>query len=86
MCPTEEETGLSMSSVYSVACIGGKRGIREWVLGPGKGLKMGRSTLSKGTARTGIRNYVQGATIPSKRGFLNTYNITGNIIIYVSPV
>jgi hypothetical protein len=69
MCPTEEESGLLMSSVYSVACIGEKRGKRGQVLGWVGGPKMGQLTLGKRPARMGIRNCVQGATIPIK-GFL----------------
>jgi hypothetical protein len=59
-----------MSPVSGIACIGRKRGKcgegRGWQ-GLSEGLKNGQLTLSMGPARMGIRDYVQGATIPSKR-------------------
>jgi hypothetical protein len=52
---------------------------RGRVLGRVRGPKMGHLTLGKRTARTGIHNYIQGATIPSK-GFFFYINKLQNLM------
>jgi hypothetical protein len=54
--------------MFSIACIGGKRGKRGQVLGQGRDPKMGQLTLGKEPAETGICNHV-GEAAMSSNGF-----------------
>jgi hypothetical protein len=64
VCPTEEDLGMFMLSLFIVMTCG------DWVRGP----NMGKLTLSMGPARAEVRSYVQRATIPSKRA-IHSFNI-----------
>jgi hypothetical protein len=55
--------------MYSIACIGRKRGKGGHALGLGRDLKMGQLTLDKGPARMGICNHSREVAIPSKGSF-----------------
>jgi hypothetical protein len=71
VCPTEEDSGMLMSSVCIVllvlAVVRGGKGDRCWGW---KDLETGQLTLGKRPARMGIGNHVQGAAIPCKGSFL----------------
>ncbi len=70
MCPTEEYSGMLMSSVcivLLVLAVRGGKGDRCWGW---KDLETGQLTLGKRPARMGIRNHVQGAAVPCKGSFL----------------
>jgi hypothetical protein len=86
LCLTEEDTGLLMSSVY-VCCMywweDGEKQHGFW--GQVRGLNMAKLTLSKGTARMGIRNYVQEATIYIYI-YIYILTISHATLSYVSPV
>ncbi len=73
LCPTEEDSGMLMSSVYMQLYIhiGGKKGKRVSA-GAGEGFQIRQLTLEKGPAEMGIHSLVQGAAILSKGIFLFT--------------
>jgi hypothetical protein len=67
-CPTEEDSGMLMSSVVVVSTFVGQKGRKRGGKGDwARRLKMGQLTLSMGPAMAEVPSYVHRATIPSKR-------------------